>query len=131
MDNKTLQNNIDIFTILQPDQKLIVDSNGKISIDERWIQGARRTLTGDSKIDIIDPIEITLKHAIDNDYEDIEKIMTHLDEVLSITYPDFTAMKKLLIRLGTRKRDRDSDKQHRETGRQISNMIYLKSFQYK
>lgn len=129
MNQSIAEHNFQIFTNLEPYQKLIVDSQNKVTIDERWVQSARRTITGDSRVDIVEPIENTFTYAIENNFVDVEKTLEHLSTTLDVTYPDFEAVQKLIRRLLKRKRERDTEEQARDTGRKLSNMLYMKNFQ--
>lgn len=70
--------------------KLLVSSHHLLQYDNRWFQGIRRTATGDSRFDLIEPIKDTfsaLQEHIDST-EQLE-VLKHIQKTFIETYPDF------------------------------------------
>lgn len=96
--------NSQLLQKLEPYQKLIVLDNDVLEIDDRWIQSLRRTITGDSRYDIIGPIEKTFtklitmegepkiivdKYEAEVNPEKLMELLKKLRETISTTYPRF------------------------------------------
>jgi len=92
MELNIAEHNFDLLSNLQPYQKLTVEiSSGKMEIDNRWFQGLiRRKLTGDSRNDIVDPIQSTFKKLTESKKTEEMKIcLDNIRDVFSTTYPTF------------------------------------------
>ena len=134
LDYSIVKNNIDILTNLEPYQKLIVDENFNLSIDDRCIQFIRRTVTRDSKYDILEPLELTFNSSRISDDEKLS-ILKHISETLLITYPEFTEIhniseeeedKGLIQKLREKIQKEKSDKIVQEAGKGFSNLLDTK-----
>lgn len=81
--------NYALLRSLQPFTRLIANKDtGKLTIDDRWLSSARRYANGDSRHDIIEPINLTFKYAISIvPEEEVEETINHVNNTLSQTYP--------------------------------------------
>lgn len=83
----------------QFESKLIVDKNTlKLNLDNRWFQGPRRFLSGDTRHDILTPIELTFERCMES-YSDIFNCIQHLQDSLKNIYPSYTKLHNLLREL--------------------------------
>lgn len=101
-DNQDVSNTTKIynknFQLLSsmPSQKLIVDKNNKkLYIDDRWFQCVRRKYNGDSRYDIIQPIQKTFKNATFS-FEKKLKCLQYLQKVFMEIYPYYNKLHILL-----------------------------------
>jgi hypothetical protein len=132
MEKSVTRNNLDILSNLQPYEKLIVDENMNLSVDTRYIQFMRRTATGDSKYDILIPIELTFNSQIISDEEKLV-ILKHVGDTLLLTYPDFPEMHSegedkegLLSKLKREIQKQKSDKLIQEAGKGFASLVDAK-----
>lgn len=126
MNSAIAEQNLNILRNLKADVKLTVNSQGELSVDQRWLNGIRRTATGDSKKDLLEPIEQTFMTIINDvgfnssNGEDLLNVLEHLQTIFSKTYPNFTELQTLLLKLI---RESKSKIQERESGRQLSVLL--------
>lgn len=133
MNIETALHNLHVLSTLQPNTKLTVDDNQKLSIDQRWLNGVRRTVTGDSKTDIIEPIKNTFTTLVrDPSYNQekgskLQSVLENLDEWLKTTYPAFT---ELYTSLTSLIKDVELENNVLETGRLLSLKLDQKNYQH-
>lgn len=96
--NKIYSHNCQILSKIEPGTKLLVDKSdtenkGKLYIDDRYIQSVRRWYTNDSRLDIIEPINLALDY-FNNSVSKIGTriIASHILKVFQQTYPDFVTL---------------------------------------
>lgn len=112
IDLDTVGANFELLKTLKVDQKLIVDANSKrLTIDKRWVPFIRRRLTGDSKLDILAPIEQTFEKIriysakeTDKDYlvkdpHEIGVCLKNMEETLLSTYSNFGKLHGLVEKI--------------------------------
>ena len=107
MNLDIIKHNLDVFLILESYQKLIIDAENKVSIDVRYWQFLRRstdnlTCGGSSKIATYDAIKLTYESIrLNQEYyqlnrDIIKKSLDNLLKSLSLTYPDYEDLTKLI-----------------------------------
>ena len=85
--------NFDILNELPENTRLYASRTEQLSYDNRWFQGARRTLDGSSREDIFVPINKTfIAVAVDNKktLDEMIECISHLRSRFQELYPDFT-----------------------------------------
>lgn len=131
MNTEIAHRNLEILRNLQPDVKLTVKSQGELKMDERWLNGIRRTATRDSKKDLLNPIEKTFDVLIeDHNFNSsvgyqLSVVLEHLQKTFEKTYPNFQELQELLSKIH---RKNDNKVQERESGRQLSAMLDRRSY---
>jgi hypothetical protein len=92
-------NNFFFLKHLNPTYKLITDGV-RFSYDNRWLPSVRRTVTGNSRRDLLKPIEQTfvLLREIINPLEELN-VLKHIQEVFHSMYPDYQPIHSLIARL--------------------------------
>ena len=94
--------NYQVLKKLTEYEKLCVKDQTQIRVDERWLKGLRRTVSGDSKQDILIPIEQTFDVLMLERYypaNDIDSTLSHLLDVFSVTYPGYDDLQNLIKKL--------------------------------
>ena len=101
MQKDIAEHNFEILKNLDSFQKLIVDENNKLYIDDRWFPSFRRTYDGSSRKDILDPIKDTFdsKYVKSLDFKLKGEILIHIKEIFLDTYPDYEDLNKLISEL--------------------------------
>ncbi len=107
----TAVSNLDVLDRLQPHQRTCVtldttQETQSIAIDSRWLQGMRRSWSaGCSREDLRKGIYWTVGVFLaeeDVDLAAVNRVLTHLKTVLSVTYADFTPIHNTLDELTRR-----------------------------
>ena len=125
-ENITLEN-YNLLKNLQSHQKLIVRGD-KFEIDSRWIQGIQRRCTGDSRSDLILPIETTfnmMRIPTKDNYQDIIKVLGHLEHVFLQTYPDDNSG---LVKCVKDLREKYIKASSKRSGQILNNLLTAKEF---
>ena len=125
MDMAVAERNIDILKNLLPFEKLIVDEHGNMNVDSRYLQSIRRTITRDSKKDILKPLELTFQTLNIGDEEKM-KVLAHLAAVFSQTYPTFTKLHTLLFAMTN---TCSVTMNFANTGKNLGSLIDMKAYQ--
>lgn len=87
--------NFDILFELQEHQKLCVDEEGRLTLDDRYLQGVRRAWSRDSREDLLPLLEMTMENC-ERSNDDIVGLCAKLRMVLSKTYFNFLPLQTLL-----------------------------------
>lgn len=90
-----MEHNIAILSSLKAGDKLYV-LDGKMYVDDRYVLGIRRWLTGDGRNDILKPIADTLDHYANMNPLAASSVIMHLNKVFVETYPDFKLLHDML-----------------------------------
>lgn len=103
MDIDVANSNFKLLLHLPKNSRLIVEKEtNKLSVENRWFQGIRRSYNGDSRYDIIDPIKKTfdklVEYGLTSD-ADFVKCLTNIIEAFKDIYSDFDKLKELVDRL--------------------------------
>ena len=108
-----IEHNINVFLQLNEYEKIIIDQNNKVEIDNRYLQSLRRKLdwwiwscesSRQSTLKIIKETYNSLKNHKDYYYLNLNKIqqsLTNLKEKLSLTYSNYPDIINLINELKT------------------------------
>lgn len=66
MNHSIALQNYKLLSNLKPHEKLIVDDDNTFHVDGRWIRSIRRSISGESKNDILSPLSLTMNVVADN-----------------------------------------------------------------
>lgn len=131
MDYQIALANLYILENLDPDIKLTVKSNGTFKVDNRWMNGVRRAAAGDSKKDLLEPIEQTFITLINHHTYDISQslrltsVLKHLKDTFTKTYPGFDNLQTRLEKLITENKWQENLK---NTGMFLNNRLTQREY---
>lgn len=103
-----VEHNINVFAKLMEHQKIIIDNQSKVNVDDRYLQSLRRTLdwliwscdsSRQATFNIIELTYKSLKNYKDYYISNIDKInqsLNNLENKLAITYPDYLGLFSLI-----------------------------------
>lgn len=123
--------NLQTLKNLKDDVKLTAKSNGTLKIDDRWMNGIRRTAGGDSKKDILEPIEQTFIAIVNHPSYDRQRseelidVLYHLKVTFAKTYPKFDDLQSKLQDL---LKNNEWNIKMMNTGSILSNRLSLRDF---
>lgn len=105
MDDEICADNFDLLCNLPSSSgaKLVVHkSSGALSLDDRWLVGVRRYTSGDSRVDLIQPLRITLGWALKHvNNADVARCLDDMETSFKIIYPDFQKLYDLINEIRT------------------------------
>jgi len=105
MDDEICADNFDLLRNLPSSSgaKLVVHkSSGALSLDDRWLVGVRRYTSGDSRVDLIQPLRITLGWALKHvNNADVARCLDDMETSFKIIYPDFQKLYDLINEIRT------------------------------
>lgn len=94
--------NLAVFKDLKPHQKLMVDTDYRITVDGRWFQGIRRYGDGSSRALLLPAIRVTYDFTDYQDYLEenrkyVYACLTNMYAVLYQTYKDYDQLHKIIL----------------------------------
>jgi hypothetical protein len=132
MDLETAEHNLQVLLKLEPYEKLTVDKLGKMNVDPRYLPSVRRTITWDSRKDILIPFEQTFTALTLSDEEKV-KALNKIEATFKQTYPAFSKLhdpkEGLLPRIKQECSARMLQNMVSTTGKSISSMVDKKMFE--
>jgi hypothetical protein len=98
LDREVANHNFEVLKDLVAYQKLCVDQDGKLSLDERYLQGIRRTWSRDSREDLIPLIQRTMDECTRKNLEKIGVCAT-LQKIYDKTYYNYRPVQETLTKI--------------------------------
>lgn len=96
MNPEIAEQNFKTLSSLKPVEKLRIDPNSLLVVDDRYLQSIRRGFTGDSRENIINLIDETLNVSTTSNLAKVV-LIGHLLDVFKQTYPGYTPIRTMLI----------------------------------
>lgn len=103
MQIQTALDNFFLLKNIKPHERLTVDPDTLLlSLDQRWLKSLQRSYSGNSRADLIVPIQKTFEILMKNKMFHQQKIyecLDHISEVFSETYPNYENFNALIKEL--------------------------------
>ncbi len=89
IDENTAWTNYILLKTLPPQTKICVLKNNALQLDNRWLKGARRYITGDSRNDLDIPLRLTFAMVASKvPASELKEVILHIQKMLSETYDE-------------------------------------------